>query len=67
MREVVKTLGLTRIGAARVMGVSYAALHAWVNGLRSPSPQSLEQAADGLQAYAEQVERMGERVASQPR
>jgi hypothetical protein len=67
MKDVVKALRLTRVGAARVFGVSYAALHAWINGLRSPSPQSLEQVAQGLLTYAEQVEKMGERVAGQRR
>jgi hypothetical protein len=63
IREAVSTLGLTHKGAAAVFGVSYAALHAWVNGLRSPTSHSLHLVAQGLEAYAKRVERMGRQVA----
>jgi DNA-binding transcriptional regulator YiaG len=50
---VIKDLGLSHHQAARVFGVSYAALHSWLVGVRQPSTASLEKIAVGLAAHSE--------------
>lgn len=60
--EVIKELGFSHQQAARVFGVSYAALHSWLIGERSPSKRSLRRIADGLDAHGEAAEVMATRV-----
>lgn len=38
---------------ARDAGLSYAALHAWITGIRSPRAGSLVQLAEGLESRAD--------------
>lgn len=55
IRDAIRELGFTHQQAARVFGVSYATVHAWLTGLRSPSDRSLQRIADGLDAYGDAV------------
>lgn len=62
IRAVIEELGFTHQQAARVFGVSYATVHAWLTGLRSPSKRSLRRIADGLDAHGEATSVMASRV-----
>lgn len=62
IRSVIEELGFTHHQAARVFGVSYATIHAWLTGLRSPSKRSLRRIADGLDAHGESAVVMAKRV-----
>ncbi|HEU0014687.1 MAG TPA: helix-turn-helix transcriptional regulator, partial [Longimicrobium sp.] len=42
-----------RAQLARDAGLSYAALHAWITGIRSPRAGSLVQLAEGLESRAD--------------
>jgi transcriptional regulator with XRE-family HTH domain len=48
LMRVVEESGLQRSQIARDAGLSYASIHAWLNGLRAPTPGSLRQLAGGL-------------------
>jgi hypothetical protein len=43
---------------ARDAGLSYAALHAWITGIRSPRAGSLVQLADGLESRSEALRQL---------
>lgn len=47
---------------ARDAGMSYAALHAWIIGKRTPRPDSLLQLADGLEARAASLRQLAEEL-----
>ncbi len=68
IQRVVRESGLPKAVLARDAGLSYAAVHAWLNRLRRPQPESLRQLAAGLrvrsdrlQALAAELEREAER------
>jgi DNA-binding transcriptional regulator YiaG len=65
VREVIEGLGFTHQHAARVFGVSYATIHAWLVGTRSPSRRSLRRIVDGLEAHGDAAGVMAERVREQ--
>lgn len=67
IREIVDTCQLPQERLARIMGVSFASIHAWLNGMRSPRPETLALIAEGLEEYASSVKRMAERAAAQAR
>jgi predicted transcriptional regulator len=58
VREVIQDLQLPHHRAARVLGVSYAAIHAWLNGLRTPTSESLYKLESNLAQYRDNVERL---------
>lgn len=62
IREVIEELGFTHQQAARVFGVSYAALHSWIVGTRSPSKRSLDRMAEGLDAHSAEAAKLADRV-----
>lgn len=62
IREVIEKLGFNHQQAARVFGVSYATVHAWLHGTRNPSKRSLRRIADGLEAHGEAAEVMAAKV-----
>lgn len=62
IRDVIQELGFTHQQAARVFGVSYATVHAWLHGARNPSKRSLRRIADGLDSYGESAEVMAAKV-----
>lgn len=45
--------GISQAQLARDAGLSYAALHAWITGIRSPRPGSLVQLAEGLESRSD--------------
>lgn len=49
VRDIVAASGISQAQLARDAGLSYAALHAWITGIRSPRPGSLMQLAAGLE------------------
>jgi transcriptional regulator with XRE-family HTH domain len=53
VRDIVDASGISQAQLARDAGLSYAALHAWITGIRSPRPRSLVQLAEGLESRAE--------------
>ena len=50
VRRVVEESGISQAQLARDAGLSYAALHAWIIGARSPRVESLVQLAAGLES-----------------
>jgi transcriptional regulator with XRE-family HTH domain len=50
VRDIVDASGISQAQLARDAGLSYAALHAWITGIRSPRPRSLVQLAEGLES-----------------
>lgn len=50
VREIVDASGISQAQLARDAGLSYAALHAWITGIRSPRASSLLQLAEGLES-----------------
>lgn len=67
IREIVDALQLPQQRLANIMGVSFAAVHAWLNGMRSPKPETLQLVARGLEEYGATVKQMAERAAAQAR
>lgn len=47
-----KDSGLTRAQIARDAGLSVAAIDAWISGARTPTPESIEKLAVGLERRA---------------
>jgi transcriptional regulator with XRE-family HTH domain len=45
--------GISQTQLARDAGLSYAALHAWITGIRSPRSGSLLQLAEGLESRSD--------------
>lgn len=62
IRRVVDESGLSQYQLARDAGLSYATLHAWIIGKRAPRAESLLQLAEGLEARADQLRRLAEKV-----
>lgn len=58
IRRVVEESRLSQHQLARDAGMSYAALHAWIIGKRTPRPESLLQLADGLDSRAEALQKL---------
>lgn len=52
MRAVVDRSAIPQAELARLAGISYAALHAWLTGRRRPSPDSVRKVADALEAHS---------------
>lgn len=65
IRRIVTESGVTQQQLARDAGLSYAALHAWLIGKRSPSARSLIQLIDGLDSRAEELQRLAESLRSE--
>jgi transcriptional regulator with XRE-family HTH domain len=53
VREIVDASGISQAQLARDAGLSYAALHAWITGIRSPRPGSLIHLAEGLESRSD--------------
>lgn len=53
---------LPRTLVARDSGLGRASLEAWISGLRNPSPESLAQVADALEARGERLLKLAGRV-----
>jgi predicted transcriptional regulator len=53
IRCVVEESGVPQAQLARDAGLSYAALHAWIIGARSPRTESLVQLAEGLESRSD--------------
>lgn len=62
IRSVVEATGLPQAQIARDSGISYAALHAWVHGLRSPRTRSLLQLADGLESRSDTLRELAQQL-----
>lgn len=56
MRDVVERSKIPQAELARLSGISYATLHAWLNGKRNPSPDSLRKVAEGLDRYGSEMQ-----------
>ena len=65
IRRIVNESGVTQQQLARDAGFSYAALHAWLIGARAPSARSLIQLIDGLEARAEELQRLAASLRSE--
>jgi transcriptional regulator with XRE-family HTH domain len=53
VRRVVEASGVPQAQIARDADLSYAALHAWLTGLRTPKQRSLLQLAEGLESRSD--------------
>jgi len=62
IRRVVEESRLSQHQLARDAGMSYAALHAWIIGKRTPRPESLLQLADGLESRADVLHHLVEEL-----
>jgi len=58
VRDIVDASGISQAQLARDAGLSYAALHAWVTGIRSPRPGSLVQLAEGLESRSHALQEL---------
>lgn len=67
IRRIVTESGVTQQQLARDAGLSYAAVHAWLIGTRAPSAKSLLQLIDGMEARAEELQRLAESLRSESR
>ena len=62
IRRVVEESGISQAQLARDAGLSYAALHAWIIGARSPRTDSLVQLAEGLESRSDVLRRLAEQL-----
>lgn len=67
IRRVADESGLSQYQLARDAGLSYATLHAWIIGARAPRSESLLQLVEGLEARANELRRLAERVRREAR
>ena len=58
IERIVAASGLPRSQIARDAGISYASLHAWLNRLRSPTPESLRRLAAGLRVRGDRLQEL---------
>jgi transcriptional regulator with XRE-family HTH domain len=63
IREIVDALQLRQQRLAYICGISFAAIHAWLNGMRSPTKESFARLAVGLDEYAKTVRKMADLAA----
>ncbi|WP_414676728.1 helix-turn-helix domain-containing protein [Longimicrobium sp.] len=59
---MVEESGISQAQLARDAGLSYAALHAWIIGARSPRTDSLIQLAEGLESRSDALRKLAERL-----
>ena len=62
MRHIAKESELSKSALARIAGVSYTTVHAWMNDTRTPSAQSRKRLADGLDAHSRRLARLAQQV-----
>jgi transcriptional regulator with XRE-family HTH domain len=62
VRDIVDASGISQAQLARDAGLSYAALHAWITGIRSPRPGSLVQLAEGLESRSDALRELAGRL-----
>jgi transcriptional regulator with XRE-family HTH domain len=62
IRRVVEESSLPQAQLARDAKLSYATLHSWILGSRTPRPESLVQLAEGLEARAEQFNQLAQEL-----
>jgi transcriptional regulator with XRE-family HTH domain len=62
IRRVVEESGIPQAQLARDAGLSYAALHAWIIGARSPRSESLVQLAEGLERRSDALRELGKQL-----
>lgn len=67
IRRVADESGLSQYQLARDAGLSYATLHAWIIGARAPRSESLLQLVEGLEARANELRRLAEKVRREAR
>jgi transcriptional regulator with XRE-family HTH domain len=58
VRDIVDASGISQAQLARDAGLSYAALHAWITGIRSPRPGSLVQLAEGMESRSDALRKL---------
>ena len=62
IRRVVEESGISQAQLARDAGLSYAALHAWIIGARSPRSDSLLQLAEGLESRSDALRELAKEL-----
>ena len=62
IRRVVEESGISQAQLARDAGLSYAALHAWIIGARSPRSDSLLQLAGGLESRSDALRELAKEL-----
>lgn len=67
IRRIVSESGVSQQQLARDAGLSYAAVHAWLVGARAPRPESLLQLIDGLEARANELQRLASSLKAEAR
>lgn len=59
---MVEESGISQAQLARDAGLSYAALHAWIIGARSPRTESLIQLAEGLESRSDALREIAQQL-----
>ncbi|WP_414683016.1 helix-turn-helix domain-containing protein [Longimicrobium sp.] len=62
IRRIVEESGISQAQLARDAGLSYAALHAWIIGARSPRTESLVQLAEGLESRSDKLRELSKQL-----
>lgn len=62
MRAVVERSKVPQAELARLAGISYATLHAWLNGIRNPSPESMGKVAAALEQHSAELSGLADEV-----
>ncbi|HST61975.1 MAG TPA: helix-turn-helix transcriptional regulator [Longimicrobium sp.] len=62
IRRVVEESGISQAQLARDAGLSYAALHAWIIGARTPRMESLVQLAEGLESRSSELRKLADQL-----
>ena len=58
VREAIQDSELPRAQLAREAGLSRASLEAWISGIRTPSPESIEQLANAMLKRAGELQQI---------
>lgn len=64
MRSVVDRSAIPQAELARLSGISYATLHAWLTGRRRPSADSLRKVADALESHSAELRGLADELRS---
>lgn len=62
MRDVVERAKVPQAELARLAGISYPTLHAWLNGRRNPSPDSMVKIAAALEQHSAELSGLADEV-----
>lgn len=62
IRQILDASKIPQAQLAAEAGISYASLHAWLTGLRTPSATSLRKLADALERHGERLQTLAKEL-----